>query len=140
MRNKPLTYGCAGLEHSPRLYFRNVITDSDEFNFGMDDIAALRNEMKTLIQNLSGAYLEMKRKEAAERKERKRREKEARKAEPAKEENEKAATVVAAAAAEIRDDGGEEKHSESNDEEEKKSSDLDPAIYGRAGGADGALV
>jgi hypothetical protein len=48
-----------------------VISDSEEFDFDMDDIARIREEMKTLIQNLSRLYTPWKAEEVRKEKEEK---------------------------------------------------------------------
>ncbi len=40
--------------------FKELISDSAEFDFNMEDIARFRDEFKTLIEKLSGIYLKMK--------------------------------------------------------------------------------
>jgi len=42
--------------HKRRSLFTKWITDSPEFHFNMDDIARLRQEMASLIENLSTIY------------------------------------------------------------------------------------
>ena len=71
MRNKRITYRTAGVEDKPP-YLRDLITSSPEFDFDMEDIARVREELKKLIQNLSSGYLEVKAKEDAERDEKRR--------------------------------------------------------------------
>ena len=71
MRNRRITYAAAGLETShdlleTRPYFRNLITDSPEFNFNLSDIGRVRDELKQLITNLSPKYFEAKAKEKLE--------------------------------------------------------------------------
>ena len=56
-----MTYAAAGLETRP--YFRDLITDSPEFNFNTSDIGRVRDELKQLITNLSPKYFEAKAKE-----------------------------------------------------------------------------
>ena len=71
MRNKRITYRTTGIADKPP-YLRDLITKSPEFDFDMDDIARVREELKKLIQNLSSGYLEVKAKEDAERDEKRR--------------------------------------------------------------------
>ena len=71
MRNKRITYRTAGIEDEPP-YLRDLISKSPEFDFDMEDIARVREELKKLIQNLSSGYLEGKAKEDAERDEKRR--------------------------------------------------------------------
>ena len=61
MRNRRITYGAAGLVTRP--YFRDLITNSPEFNFNISDIGRVRDELKHLITNLSSKYFETKAKE-----------------------------------------------------------------------------
>ena len=72
MRNKRITYRTTGIADEPP-YLRDLITISPEFDFDMDGIARVREELKELIQNLSSGYLEAKAKEDAERDKKKRR-------------------------------------------------------------------
>jgi hypothetical protein len=52
--------------------FRDLITQSDEFDFGMNDIARIREEIRTLIEKLSDHYVEWKKeKDNADREEKK---------------------------------------------------------------------
>jgi hypothetical protein len=57
MRNRRLTYRTAGVEDPPP-FFRHLITNSPEFNFGPEDIKNMGQEMKTLVGRLSNMYLD----------------------------------------------------------------------------------
>ena len=128
MRNKQFTYETAGTD-SEHPYFRDLITNSDEFNFDMDDIANLRVEMKQLIRNLSSAYLEIKENEAAQCKERKRWEKETGQA--------KATTTAKTEKGLSQVESGIHEAAV-DDDEEKKASDTEKSTSGV--GHDGVLV
>ena len=98
MRNRRITYGAAGLEERP--YFRDLITDSPEFNFNMSDIGRVRDELKQLITKLSPKYFEVKAKEKLEQDEKRK----------AKKRKIQAEATVKATSADAKD--GEEKKSE----------------------------
>jgi peptidoglycan hydrolase CwlO-like protein len=105
MRNKRVTYRTAGVEDQPP-FLRDLITNSPEFNFNMNDIGRVREELKKLIQNLSSGYLEAKAKEDAEQDEKRR----------AKKRKLQTEAAAAKASADAKDDeetkGGEEKKSD----------------------------
>ena len=52
--------------------FKTLITKGSAFNFGMSDVARMRDEMERLIKNLSKIYLAMKEQEKADKKKSKR--------------------------------------------------------------------
>lgn len=112
MRNKQITYRTAGIEEEPP-YLRELITSSPEFDFDMEDIARVREELKKLIQNLSSGYLEVKAKEDAERDEKRRAKKR---------------KLLADAATEASADTKESE--ETKDEEEKKSEEFNGEANG----------
>ena len=45
--------------------FKDLITKGQAFNFGMDDIARIREEMKALVASLTELYAQFKQKEKA---------------------------------------------------------------------------
>jgi hypothetical protein len=90
----------------PKLRFQELITDSPEFSFAMPDIARIRNEMKTLIERLSGVYLPWKQEENRKEKEEKVAEREA-----------KAATRKATILSGVAKAGQNMSESESNEKE-----------------------
>ena len=114
MRNKRITYRTAGIEDEPP-YLRDLISKSPEFDFDMEDIARVREELKELIQNLSSGYLEVKAKEDAERDEKRRAKK-----------RKLLADAVAEASANAKD--GEEP----KDDEEKKPEEINAEAKGGA--------
>ena len=116
MRNRRITYGAAGVETRP--YFRNLITDSPEFNFNMSDIGRVRDELKQLITNLSPKYFEAKAKEKLEQDEKRKAKKRKIQAE---------ATAKATTSADAKD--GEEKKSE-EDHGEATDGAVDMAVDG----------
>ena len=116
MRNKRITYRTAGVEDKPP-YLCDLISKSPEFDFDMEDIARVREELKKLIQNLSSGYLEVKAKEDAERDEKRK----------AKKRKLMADAAAEAASADIKD--GEETK---DDEEEKKSEEFNAEAKGGA--------
>jgi len=116
MRNRRITYGAAGVETRP--YFRNLITDSPEFNFDMSDIGRVRDELKQLITNLSPKYFEAKAKEKLEQDEKRKAKKRKIQAE---------ATAKATTSADAKD--GEEKKSE-EDHGEATDGAVDMAVDG----------
>ena len=118
MRNKRITYKAAGVEDEPP-YLRELITFSPEFDFDMEDIGRVREELKQLIQNLSSGYLEVKAKEDAERDEKRRAKKRKLLADAA-------AKGASGADANAKDD------EETKDDEEKKSEDLNGDANGGA--------
>lgn len=69
LRNRSFTYGDAGLVGSGRNQgrrgiFKDLISDSAEFNFNMDDIGRFRLEFRTLVERLSTVYSKFKKQEA----------------------------------------------------------------------------
>lgn len=46
-------------------HFKQLITDGSAFQFGMDDIARIREEMKALVCSLTPLYAEFKQKQKA---------------------------------------------------------------------------
>lgn len=118
MRNKRITYRTAGVEDEPP-YLRDLISKSPEFDFDMEDIARVREELKKLIQNLSSGYLEVKAKEDAERDEKRRAKK-----------RKLMADAVAEASVDAKD--GEE----TKDEEKKESEDFNGEAEGGAVNSD----
>ena len=115
MRNKRITYRTAGIEDEPP-YLRDLISQSPEFDFDMEDIARVREELKKLIQNLSSGYLEVKAKEDAERDEKRRAKK-----------RKLLADVAAAEASADAKDGEEPK-----DDEEKEPEEINAEAKGGA--------
>ena len=69
LRHRNFTYADAGMyctddddgrRGTTSKAFKELISDSAEFDFNMDDIARFREEFKTLIEKLSTIYLKMK--------------------------------------------------------------------------------
>ena len=52
MREQRITYRRFGFEEE-HPYCRELITESNEFNFGDEDIKRMGQEMKTLVERLS---------------------------------------------------------------------------------------
>ena len=76
LRDRRFTFGdanllCASECENERQPFYNLITEQKEFDFNMTDIARFRTEFKTLIERLSTIYLELKKREKAEKKKQK---------------------------------------------------------------------
>eukprot|EP00934_Nitzschia_sp_Nitz4_P002048 Nitzschia sp. Nitz4//scaffold80_size88189//71589//78338//NITZ4_005093-RA/size88189-processed-gene-0.64-mRNA-1//1//CDS//3329558648//2048//frame0 len=69
LRNRNFTFEDAGMycdrssRSTSRSAFYDLISDSAEFQFGMDDIARFRDEFKMLIERLSEVYMSFKRSE-----------------------------------------------------------------------------
>ena len=69
LRLRDFTFGDAGLcsegekKNNP---FYHLITDTEEFDFDMSDIRRFREELKTLVEKLSGIYLKWKKVEREE--------------------------------------------------------------------------
>ena len=58
MRNTRITYENTGVEDN-NPYFRDLITESEEFNFDSNDIKNMGKEMKTLIGRLLAMHLNL---------------------------------------------------------------------------------
>lgn len=95
---------------------RELITRSPEFDFDMEDIARVREELKKLIRNLSSGYLEVKAKEEAERDEKRK----------AKKRKLMADAAAEASTADAKDGEG------TKDEEKKESEDFNGEAKGGA--------
>lgn len=58
MRNTRITYENTGVEDNTP-YFRDLITESEEFNFDSNDIKNMGKEMKTLTGRLLAMHLNL---------------------------------------------------------------------------------
>jgi hypothetical protein len=68
LRDRKFSYAEAGLNpadmEAGKRPFGGLITDSPEFEFDMEDIARIREEIRTLIERLSPCYLKWKKTKA----------------------------------------------------------------------------